>query len=341
MERVRKSRWILAPLSTFVLWRRMVLWEVTSYRTGLALERERRMIRAGYRQEHGRGWRRKVTRQQLAALRLGELAPAKKQATATATATIQPATSAVAKTPRRHRQMYRTGMALAGAPGTPAWDVASGGRWIGPHAPVIYFIVVDDKVKIGFTHHLEQRLKELSLPLEKLALVLHGRIQTERRLHRQFAAYRLNYSLDRLGTYEWFSVAGELADFLAGHGVPVDLLATEGNRAKETVGKPSPVNGSAVEAIDSTSNTVDSAPPVTSDPPTPGGRERKRRPIEEWVELAGPIFHAEFNRRRRQPTGDEFALAIKTAGYGAVSASTAKNIRTAILDAQGKTLTTR
>jgi hypothetical protein len=63
--------------------------------------------------------------------------------------------------------------------------------------------------------------------------------------------------------------------------------------------------------------------------------------MEEWVELAGPVFHSEFTRLRRQPTGDEFATAIELAGYGAVSASTAKNIRTAILDVEGEKLATR
>jgi hypothetical protein len=70
----------------------------------------------------------------------------------------------------------------------------------------------------------------------------------------------------------------------------------------------------------------------SSEVPGASGKRRKRRPMDEWVELATPIFHAEFTRRRRQPTGEEFAEALELAGYGAVSASTAKNIRTQILD---------
>jgi hypothetical protein len=76
MERVRKSRWLLAPFSTARLWRRMVLWEVTSYRTGLRLESARLMARAELRDKHGRGWRRKTTQIQRVRLRMGELAPA-------------------------------------------------------------------------------------------------------------------------------------------------------------------------------------------------------------------------------------------------------------------------
>jgi hypothetical protein len=37
MEKIRFSRWLLAPLSTFALWRRMTLWEVTSYADGARL----------------------------------------------------------------------------------------------------------------------------------------------------------------------------------------------------------------------------------------------------------------------------------------------------------------
>lgn len=57
-----------------------------------------------------------------------------------------------------------------------------------------------------------------------------------------------------------------------------------------------------------------------------------RRSMDEWVELAGPIFHSELQRLRRQPTAIEFADAIKKAKLGSVSVSTAKNIRTEILD---------
>jgi hypothetical protein len=54
--------------------------------------------------------------------------------------------------------------------------------------------------------------------------------------------------------------------------------------------------------------------------------------MDEWVNLAGPVFHDEFQRLHRQPTGEEFAAAIEKAKLGTVSASTAKNIRTRILD---------
>lgn len=57
-----------------------------------------------------------------------------------------------------------------------------------------------------------------------------------------------------------------------------------------------------------------------------------RRPMTEWVELAGPVFHRQFRELRQMPTGRQFADAIADAGLGDVSESTAKNIRQAVLD---------
>ncbi|MFJ5608411.1 DUF2637 domain-containing protein [Streptomyces sp. NPDC093221] len=76
MEKIRRSRWLLAPVSTFCLWRRMTLWEITSYSEALARERERQLVRADLRQEHGRRWRSRTERRTRVLLRLGELAPA-------------------------------------------------------------------------------------------------------------------------------------------------------------------------------------------------------------------------------------------------------------------------
>ncbi|KUJ33753.1 hypothetical protein ADL25_43995 [Streptomyces sp. NRRL F-5122] len=76
MEKIRFSRWMLAPLSTFALWRRMTLWEVTSYADALARERERLLARADLRERYGRAWRRKTPRRERVLLHLGELNPA-------------------------------------------------------------------------------------------------------------------------------------------------------------------------------------------------------------------------------------------------------------------------
>ncbi|WP_327431737.1 DUF2637 domain-containing protein [Streptomyces sp. NBC_01236] len=81
MEKIRPSRWLLAFPSTFALWRRMTLWEVTSYSAALVLERERQLARADLREQHGWRWRSKTPRRDRVMLRLGELAPATEQET--------------------------------------------------------------------------------------------------------------------------------------------------------------------------------------------------------------------------------------------------------------------
>lgn len=93
MEKIRWSRWMLAPLSTFALWRRMTLWEVTSYSTALACERERLLARADLRERFGPLWRWKTPRRERVMLRMGELAPAagQQQEIHTPSPTIPPA----------------------------------------------------------------------------------------------------------------------------------------------------------------------------------------------------------------------------------------------------------
>lgn len=54
MDGVRLSRWLLAPLPTFLLWRRMRLWEITSYTTALELERLRRACARYIQQRYGK-----------------------------------------------------------------------------------------------------------------------------------------------------------------------------------------------------------------------------------------------------------------------------------------------
>ncbi|MGW2043745.1 DUF2637 domain-containing protein [Streptomyces sp. NPDC001858] len=76
MEKIRFSRWLLAPLSTFTLWRRMTLWEVTSYSLALGCERDRLLARADLHERYGWRWRWKTPRRERVMLRMGELTPA-------------------------------------------------------------------------------------------------------------------------------------------------------------------------------------------------------------------------------------------------------------------------
>lgn len=75
MDRVRMSRWLLAPLPTLGLWRRMVLWEERSYPAALARERTRVLAKTDLQDRYGRAWRFKAPRRERALYRLGELAP--------------------------------------------------------------------------------------------------------------------------------------------------------------------------------------------------------------------------------------------------------------------------
>ncbi|MGW7715521.1 DUF2637 domain-containing protein [Streptomyces chartreusis] len=70
MEGVRLTRWVLSPLPTFLLWRRMKLWELRSYEQVIRLERERLVYQARLRSRFGRGWRRKAPVESLMPLRL-------------------------------------------------------------------------------------------------------------------------------------------------------------------------------------------------------------------------------------------------------------------------------
>ncbi|MEU6755968.1 DUF2637 domain-containing protein [Streptomyces sp. NPDC046685] len=75
MEKIRRSRWLLAPVSTFIIWRRMTLWEITSYDVALQREQDRQLVRADFKERYGRRWRRKVPAQEMVLFRLGALAP--------------------------------------------------------------------------------------------------------------------------------------------------------------------------------------------------------------------------------------------------------------------------
>ncbi|MEV7449287.1 DUF2637 domain-containing protein [Streptomyces nigra] len=70
MEGVRLTRWLLSPLPTFLLWRRMKLWELRSYEQVIKLEQERLVYQARLRSRFGRAWRRRAPVESLMPLRL-------------------------------------------------------------------------------------------------------------------------------------------------------------------------------------------------------------------------------------------------------------------------------
>jgi uncharacterized protein DUF2637 len=70
MESVRVTRWLLAPLPTFRLWRRMKLWELRSYEEVIGRERDRLVYRALLRARYGVAWRRRAPTEAIMPLRM-------------------------------------------------------------------------------------------------------------------------------------------------------------------------------------------------------------------------------------------------------------------------------
>lgn len=70
MEGVRAVRWLLAPLATFLLWRKMRLWEIRRYLDMIRAEQDRLVYQARLHARYGRRWRRKAPLEVLLPLRL-------------------------------------------------------------------------------------------------------------------------------------------------------------------------------------------------------------------------------------------------------------------------------
>lgn len=120
MEKVRRARWILAPISTALLERRRILWEITSYAEALRRERDRLLVRAELRERYGARWRWLAPRRERVLLRIGELAPESLSALAQ-----EPAERPVGAQPERVTEAVS---APADAPQTGAQESAADAR---------------------------------------------------------------------------------------------------------------------------------------------------------------------------------------------------------------------
>lgn len=144
MDRVRVSRWLLAPRSTFGLWRRMVLWEIRSYPAALGRERDRILAKTDLQDGWGRAWRWRAPRRARALYRLGELAPADlipalETAPARTPGDLPESTPVAPADPGDHDEPTHPGEGVTPAPD----DLrAEGKKW----AAVIYALVVDKGV---------------------------------------------------------------------------------------------------------------------------------------------------------------------------------------------------
>ncbi|MER6810743.1 DUF2637 domain-containing protein [Spirillospora sp. NPDC000708] len=94
MDRIRSSRWLLSPLRTAALWRRMVLWEIRSYSDALTRERARLLALTELQDAYGKvAWRWQAPRRVRALYRLGELTPGEDRDSADERPAIEPPSS--------------------------------------------------------------------------------------------------------------------------------------------------------------------------------------------------------------------------------------------------------
>ncbi|MCX4235945.1 DUF2637 domain-containing protein [Streptomyces sp. NPDC020707] len=142
MEGVRLTRWLLSPLPTFLLWRRMKLWELRSYEQVIKLEQERLVYQARLRSRFGRSWRRKAPVESLMPLRLARYGVplAETAPSGLAAAGIEPALLPPAPQP-----------ALESAP-QPA-EASAGGRT--PAAPAVRDEAAPDRTRRPAPEHDE------------------------------------------------------------------------------------------------------------------------------------------------------------------------------------------
>ncbi len=156
MEGVRITRWLLSPIPTFKLWRRMKLWELRSYEQAVGMEQDRLIYQARLQARYGRSWRRKAPVEALMPLKLAKIGVPLAETTAEALAAtgIEPAVlpavdqqvqqaPALAAAPEFAQQAQQAAQQvqqvqnLAGAPGAPG---AAGVPGSANHAPLPFAV---------------------------------------------------------------------------------------------------------------------------------------------------------------------------------------------------------
>jgi hypothetical protein len=76
-----------------------------------------------------------------------------------------------------------------------------------PRIDVVYYLRLDERVKIGTTYHPHRRFA--ALPHDEVLAFERGGRGLERQRHTEFAD-------DRLGSSEWFALTPRLRDHIAG-----------------------------------------------------------------------------------------------------------------------------
>jgi hypothetical protein len=83
-------RWILSPVPTYRIWRRMRLWQLVSYSAVIELERDALILRTRLRRRYGRDWRTLASERAHLALELSHLGVPVRDTLATPLADIDP-----------------------------------------------------------------------------------------------------------------------------------------------------------------------------------------------------------------------------------------------------------
>ncbi|MFB6564639.1 DUF2637 domain-containing protein [Streptomyces sp. NPDC056400] len=118
MEGVRITRWLLSPVPTFKLWRRMKLWELRSYEQAVGMEQDRLIYQARLQARYGRSWRRKAPVEALMPLKLAKIGVPLAQTTPEALAAtgIEPAVLPPVEQQVQQVEQVQQAPALAAAP---------------------------------------------------------------------------------------------------------------------------------------------------------------------------------------------------------------------------------
>lgn len=77
----------------------------------------------------------------------------------------------------------------------------------GRHEPLVYFIRLGNRVKIGYTTHLAARISALSLSKDFVVLLLDGGRDLEREMHSRFAD-------ERQRNTEWFAYSTRMKEYV-------------------------------------------------------------------------------------------------------------------------------
>jgi hypothetical protein len=198
IEGIPFARWLLAPQSSFILWRHMVLWHVTSYHDGLRLEYDRVLAISRLQETYGRWlWRWKAPLRERLALRM---APAESALGTDVLAALTPNTA-----PEPGPAAAPPEAELVTATASPDAQPADGIPNVVPPLAILGFLPKQHDVEIEPPATLPTQLSDRDRQLVQAAsaLLCHAEDQgtplRQAALARQLRAQGLSIANERLG----------------------------------------------------------------------------------------------------------------------------------------------